>query len=57
MLGKLFSALLIGVALFAAWKWFGGDIGAALSAVWNVFFGIIDAGSDVVIDAVQSLGG
>lgn len=57
MLGKLISFALIGIAVFAVYKYFGGDIGAAFSAAWDVFFRIIDAGSDVVLKALGSLSG
>lgn len=50
MIRKIGSAILIGIVVFAIYKWFGGDIAAFFSTVADLFFQIIDKGSDVVIE-------
>lgn len=55
MIRKIGSAILIGIAVYAVYKWFGGDIGAFLSTALGWFFDIIDKGSDAVVSFFQKL--
>jgi len=51
ILRTLVTGILIFAAALAVWKLFGGDVGGFFEGAWAFLYTIIDAVSNVMVDA------